>query len=299
MASTGSWRQFGLAFDDVAETYDEVRRGYPLALVETALEQGGLGIGSRVLEVGCGTGKLTELLVGRGFLVDAVEPGARMIAAAKRRLGPIGGVRFHVGKFEDLDLSGETFDAVFSASAFHWVDPAVGWAKVASLLGPGGLFALFVYMEIRDDQSVAFDEEFRAALRRHAPEIPQFPPQRDLETILAGVERRRDNVSTVWDWLMGDGFHGLARPEAAALFGNLQVVPTVSSSEETADRILAVFGTTSLYLRLDPRQRQALEDDLRQIVERQGGTVHSSLATILVTARRTTELPQHPRPGSR
>jgi 16S rRNA A1518/A1519 N6-dimethyltransferase RsmA/KsgA/DIM1 with predicted DNA glycosylase/AP lyase activity len=68
---------------------------------ETALKQGGLAAGSRILEVGCGTGKLTELLVGRGCLIDAVEPGPRMIEAAKKRLGTAAEVRFHLGTFED------------------------------------------------------------------------------------------------------------------------------------------------------------------------------------------------------
>lgn len=287
VAGGDSWRQFGHLFDDVAEDYDAARPGYPVELVEAALERGGLRSGSRVLEVGCGTGKLTELLAGHGLVVDAVEPGARMIEAAKRRLGPAAGVRFRRGRFEELDLAEDTYEAVFSASAFHWVDPDVGWRKVASALGPEGLLALLVYTDARDASADGFDEEFRAALRRHAPEIAQLPPQRDLATILQGAESRRDDVTAVWDWFMGDGLHDLARPEAAELFEGVEVLWRVSGSQESAEELLAVFRTTSLFLRLAPEQRSALEDDLRKIVDRRGGTVRTSLATILVTARRT------------
>jgi SAM-dependent methyltransferase len=287
MAATGSWRRFGQVFDGVAEAYDEVRPSYPAALVETALKQADLVAGSHILEVGCGTGKLTELLVGRGCLIDAVEPGPRMIEAAKRRLGPAAEVRFHLGTFEDVQLPAQAFDAVFSGSAFHWVEPALGWAKVAYHLRPGALLALLAYMEVWNERSAEVDEECRAALRKHVPEIERLPPQRRLETILAGAEKRRDNASAVWDWLMGAGFHSLTRPEAADFFEQTEVRSMVSSSEETADGMLAVFRTTSVYPRIHPEHRQAFEDDVQRMVKRRGGTVYSSLATVLMTARRS------------
>lgn len=164
-------------FDGVAEAYDEVRPGYPPELVEEALKEGELGRGSRILEVGCGTGKLTELLIGRGYAIDAVEPGPRMIEAARRRIGSSPDVTFHLGRFEDADLPTDTFAAVFSASAFHWVDPAVGWTKVASHLRPGGLLALLAYMEVGNERSADIDREFRGALLAHVPELGELPPR--------------------------------------------------------------------------------------------------------------------------
>jgi ubiquinone/menaquinone biosynthesis C-methylase UbiE len=135
---TFSARRFGRVYDQIAAAYDAVRPGYPPALVNVAVERGGLVPGSPVLEVGPGTGKLTELLVARGLSVDAVDPGPNMIEAARRRLGETDAVTFHVGRFEDVRLPAHAFDAVFSATAFHWVDPDVSWAKAASHLKPGG-----------------------------------------------------------------------------------------------------------------------------------------------------------------
>ena len=63
------------------------RQGYPAVLVDAAVARGRLVDGSRVLEVGCGTGKLTELLAAHQLNVDAVDPGPRMIEQAKRRVG--------------------------------------------------------------------------------------------------------------------------------------------------------------------------------------------------------------------
>jgi ubiquinone/menaquinone biosynthesis C-methylase UbiE len=285
--SDESVRRFGQVFDQAAEAYDSVRPGYPDSLVDLAIRRGGLDPGSRVLEVGSGTGKLTELLVRRQLNVDAVEPGSNMIAAARKRLGGTDAVTFHVGRFEDVDLPESTFDAVFSATAFHWVDPEVGWAKAASHLNPGGLLALLSHLILRDDQSAAVQDELRAVLFKHAPDVAAgWHPPRELDAVLAGVPGRRGNASDMWDWLISAGQHRVAVPGAAGLFIDVRVDTEVREVEETADELIAHYRTTSLYHRIDPARRDALERDDRRVVERHGGTIRWSLAVVLMTARR-------------
>jgi SAM-dependent methyltransferase len=285
--ATEKLRGFGQVFDDVAAAYDEVRPSYPAGLVDAALERGRLGAGSRVLEVGCGTGKLTELLAARGLIVDAVDPGPNMLEAARTRVGPTNDVRFHLGRFEDVSLPESAFAAVFSATAFHWLDPAVAWRKAASHLEPRGLLALLTHIGVRAEHTDDGEEEFIALLGKYAPEIAEGVPWlRDLDTITAGIEQRRDNASEVWDWVMSE-YHGLAVAEAAALFDDVEVTTDVSVIEQTADEIAAHFRTTSLYFRIDPALRQAFEDDDRRLIERHGGTLQFSQAAVLMTARRS------------
>jgi SAM-dependent methyltransferase len=284
---TDSIRRYGQVFDDVAEAYDAVRPSYPPALVDLAMERGGLRAGSRVLEIGSGTGKLTELLVERGLLVDAVEPGPNMIAAARRRLGEGAAVAFHQGRFEDVALPEQAFEAVFSATAFHWIDPAIGWTKAASLLQPSGLLALLVYAGLRDEESAANEEAFLAVLEKHAPAlVDEWRPSRELDEILAGASERRADASEVWDWLMGNRHH-LAAPGAAELFEDVEVAAETRTLEETADELIARFRTTSMYFRIDADRRAAFEEDDRRIIEARGGSIRRSMATLLMTARRS------------
>jgi ubiquinone/menaquinone biosynthesis C-methylase UbiE len=286
VSSKQSWREFGQVFDGVAEAYDRVRSGYPPELVERATVRGRLSAGSRVLEIGCGTGKLTELLAAHDLDIDAVDPGANMIAFAKRRVGPDAQVRFHVGRFEDVDLPEGAFEAVFSATAFHWVDPAIGWAKAAACLRPGGTLALLQYTDVRDDLTGAIDDAFLEVLREHAPEVvADWRSSRSLDALLRDADVRRGNVSELWDSL-GDQRHRLTRPEAAMLFADVEIDHAVATIEQTADELLDVFRTTSLYHRLDPEARSAVEQADREIVDAAGGTVSFTLATLLVTARR-------------
>jgi ubiquinone/menaquinone biosynthesis C-methylase UbiE len=287
MSDAESLRRFGQVFDAVAKEYDAVRRGYPESLVDACMSHGGLHPGSQVVEVGCGTGKLTELLAARDLAVTAIEPGPSMAAAARRRLGDLGDrVRFQISTFEEARLSESAYDALFSATAFHWPDPGVSWAKAASVLRPGGLLALLAHVAVHDEQSARADEAFLELLARHAPEVVAGWRLRELDTILAGVEERRVNASAVWDWIMGER-HGLAVEQAAELFDNVAVLAESVRVEETADQILALLRTTSLYFRIEEPRRPAFEADLRRLVGGLGGTVESALATVLMTAHRT------------
>jgi SAM-dependent methyltransferase len=278
-------RRRGELFDDVAEAYDEARRGYPPALVDDALEAGGLAPGSRVVEIGCGTGKLTELLVERGLRVDAVDPGARMIEVARRRVDGSELVHLHVGRLEEVELPPGAFDAGFSATAFHWVDPRVGWRKAAELLRPGGLLALLTHVPVSGGHTAAVDEAFRDLWAAYAPDEPRWPPLRDTATLLADARRARGNVSEAWDEVQRR--HGLAVPEAAELFTGVEVGSASETVVETAERGLTVLRTTSGYLRIEPARREAFEADVRDLYDRFGGTVTFSLLTVLVTALRS------------
>ena len=282
-----SLRQFGQVFDQAAEAYDQVRPSYPDSLLDVAIERGNLGPGSRVLEVGSGTGKLTESLVRRQLTVDAVEPGSNMVATARKRLGPGDAVTFHLGRFEDVALPESAFDAVFSASAFHWVDPEVGWAKAASLLRVDGLLALLIHRTLRNEQTAEVQDELLEVLRKHAPEeTASWPRYRELEFLLEGAADRRKNASEVWDWLVMEGHFQMAEPAAADLFVDVEVAADVHTVEQTADELIALFQTSSLYHRIAPGRREALLQDDRAVIERFGGAMRWSVAALLMTARR-------------
>lgn len=99
----------------------------PLEAVHDAARELGLHEGARVLEIGAGTGQLTGALVTAGFDVVALEPGAAFRDRLAARVPEIETV---ASTFEDYE-PGSRFAAAFASNAFHWIDPAVGFAKVA------------------------------------------------------------------------------------------------------------------------------------------------------------------------
>lgn len=279
-------RDYGRVFDEVAAEYDRIRPGYPAELVDRACRVAGLGDGDPVLEIGCGTGQLTRGLAARGLHVTALEPGANLIALARQNLDGAGTVTFTNARLEDASLPREHFRAVFSASALHWVDPKVSWRKIADVLVPGGTLALLSYFGLEEQRSKQDQDAVLAALRKVAPDIAAgWPAYRDLDATLAGVERRRGNVSAAWAWL---GSYDLAQDYAGRLFGDVRVAAVPKLIEQTADELHAVIRTMSFYARLSPGQRQALEQENAALHERLGRPIRASTVAILLTARRST-----------
>jgi ubiquinone/menaquinone biosynthesis C-methylase UbiE len=284
-------RGYGKVFDEIATEYDRHRPAYPDELVDQACRVAGIRSGDRVLEVGCGSGQLTRGLVARGLHVTAVEPGQSLIALARQNLEGATGVEYVNAQFEDASLPREQFQAVFSASAFHWIAPEVSWQKAADVLVPGGTLALVQYCGLEEPRSKPDQEAALAAIRKVAPDIAaNWPAYRDLDATLAGVEQRRGNVSEVWAWL---GSYDIGQDYASRLFGDVQVAVMPQLVEHTPDELNALLRTMSFYARLSPGQRQALEREYKAMYERFGRPIRASIVAALVTARRSTQRDDH------
>lgn len=96
----------------------------------------------RVLDLCCGTGALTELLIKAGFQVTGVDRSPAMLTQARRRLGPA--VSLEQRELPDLGAFDAHFDAVTCAfdSVNYLVAPAAleqSLSSVAKVLRPGGL----------------------------------------------------------------------------------------------------------------------------------------------------------------
>jgi demethylmenaquinone methyltransferase/2-methoxy-6-polyprenyl-1,4-benzoquinol methylase len=81
----------------------------------------------RVLEIGCGTGSVTQRLLDQSIEVTAVEESPEMIELARERIGPraVGQVRFCEQTASEIDrFCGEPFDAVVASLVFSDMSPS-------------------------------------------------------------------------------------------------------------------------------------------------------------------------------
>jgi SAM-dependent methyltransferase len=127
------------SFDGVAETYHEIRPTYPPRMFDDLF--GLLPVGPLILEVGPGTGQATRDLLDRGATVHAIEINPAM-AAKLREVLPSRELTITVGDFEHVIVVEHSIDALFSATAYHWISPRARLERPARLLRLGGAIAV-------------------------------------------------------------------------------------------------------------------------------------------------------------
>jgi ubiquinone/menaquinone biosynthesis C-methylase UbiE len=125
----------GEVFDRRAERYDELR---PVdddwwEVYEALVRLGELR-GARVVELGCGTGRLAHALEERSFArVWAVDPAAAMVERAKAL-----GVNARIGRAELIPFKAGWFDAVVMQLVVHLVARPTVFAQARRVLFPAG-----------------------------------------------------------------------------------------------------------------------------------------------------------------
>lgn len=126
-------------FAAAGDAYERGRPDYPPEAVACLVARLGVGAGTRVVDVGAGTGKLTRRLAAAGARLVAVEPVADMRSSFARALPGVPAVG---GAAEALPLRNGVADAVVAGTAFHWFDGPVALREAHRVLRPGGRLAL-------------------------------------------------------------------------------------------------------------------------------------------------------------
>ena len=161
----------GTAWD--ARTYDRTSAPQQSWAEQVIARLGPIAPDATVLDVGCGTGRVTEALaelVPRGRVL-AIDASPEMVAFARERLGARAEVWCQSAL--DLELDGE-LDAVFSTATLHWVPEHDRlWRVLARALRPGGRLEV----QCGGAGNIArVREAIAEAARELAPELEGFSP---------------------------------------------------------------------------------------------------------------------------
>ena len=130
-------------FDSLAERWDEM--GYdPLPDVRSLLDRISFRPGSKILDLGCGTGVISGLLHDEyGGVVLGLDISPKMIEIARRKYNGKEGVAFEVGNFLDSSFRGR-FDYIVCYNAFpHFVDVDRFVKQIRDCLVDRGEFVIF------------------------------------------------------------------------------------------------------------------------------------------------------------
>lgn len=164
-------------FDTAAAAYDRWRPTYAEALYEDLFSAAPIGPGSRVLEIGIGTGQATRPVLETGCALTAVEPGRNLAAFSEEKFRHFPDFQVVISAFEDFSGEDNSFDLIYAATAFHWVKEDVGYEKVFRLLKSGGIFARFANHPCPDPAQSELNDAIQALYAEYLPGRSKEPPR--------------------------------------------------------------------------------------------------------------------------
>ena len=130
-----------LTFNEVSEEYGRLRPHYPDALSSDLIAYSLLDATKKALEIGIGAGQATLPFLKTGCELLAVEIGDQLARYVREKFASYENFKVLNQDFESALLDENSYDLIYSASAFHWIKPEIGFPKIWRLLKSGGVFA--------------------------------------------------------------------------------------------------------------------------------------------------------------
>ena len=249
--------EFRLCFDTIPEQFDKYRVHYSREIFDCFIEKAHIGRGTRVLEIGPGTGQATDPILDTGCDYTAIELGSNFAEVLRRKYGSRENYTLINGDFITCDLGAECFDVIYSAAAIQWIPEDIAFGKTFSLLKSGGMLGM---MYLTGDYRSP-DPELFADIQKVYDEY--FNPA-----------RKYGHEKFVYDNAVNHGFTGL------------ETVCFKGRREYTADEYLKYIGTHSDHIVLEEPYRTPFFEGVREAVLRHGNRVVFDDTYVLKTMRK-------------
>jgi SAM-dependent methyltransferase len=192
----------------------DLAEGHNRPLFEALLDATAVGPGTRLLDVGCGTGLTLVLAAERGAVVTGVDVTPGLLAIARERLPA---ADLHDGDMEQLPLPDGAFDVVLGVNAFQFAgDPVHALGEAARVCRPGGVVAASLFAAPERCESTVLHHAMAALSppereADHAPYLLSAPGNLEAAMTAAGLRLVGDGeVACAWRYAsMEDAVRGL------------------------------------------------------------------------------------------
>lgn len=259
---SGSSGDLRHTFDSAADTYDAARPAYPAELFDDLVTLAGLAPGDRLLEIGCASGKATRPMLERGFRVVCVELGAQLAERARINLAGFP-VEVHVAPFEEWQGPPASFDLVYAAAAWHWLDPSARYQAAHRLLRAGGHLAFWSAQHAFPADADPFFAEIQDVYDEIGESKPgEWPPP--------SPDAIPDEAAEI---------------EASGYFAGVVTRRYLWEVRYTAEEYIGLLNTFSGHIAMDSAKRDHLYGEIRRRIEaRPGKAIRRHWASILHVA---------------
>lgn len=221
----------------VSEIYNDIFKYAPI------------GKESRALEVGIGFGQATRPIVETGAAVTALDADEKVAAACAEMWKDYENLTVLAQKFEDFEGEAETYDLIYSASAFHEVNQAKGYEKAYEMLKKGGIFVRFSNHPMRD---IARPNLSAAIQKLYAIYLPKTGTPRPYKEVQA---QKRAEIALKYG------------------FAEIDYKRYYRTRTYTIDELIAYLATDEDHLAISDARREVFFNELRKTMMRYGGTI--------------------------
>lgn len=158
-----------LKFNEDVLNYDKWRPAYTPELFNDIICFSALDDTKGSLEIGIGTGQATLPILKTGCKVTAIEVGERLAEYSKQKFSEFNNCHVVNIDFESFNADGNTYDLIYSATAFHWISQDIGFTKTYDLLKSGGTVALFWNHPFVNREDDLLHVEIREIYKKYRP----------------------------------------------------------------------------------------------------------------------------------
>ncbi len=239
-----------LKFNEDEENYDKYRPSYVMELYQDIINYSGIRKDSEVLEIGIGTGQATLPFLEMGCNITAAELGDKLAFYSRSKFSAYRNIEIINVDFTGGNWDDNSYDLVYSATAFHWIPQELGYNMVKSILRSNGTIALFwnhpFPNRLNDETNIANRRVYDKYLPSSKP-IAEFT-EKDCQKHLDELEQH--------------GFTDIT----SKLYNKIR---TLKSNE-----YISLLNTYSDHRALPPDIKIAFEKDMKQAIDDINGEIN-------------------------
>ena len=250
-------------FNEISKEYERIRPTYPRELFDDIVEYSGIKEDSKILEIGCGTGKATQGFVNLGYKnITCIELGSELAKLTKEKFRKEKTINVCNTSFEEWSNGEDCFDLAIAATSFHFIDPKIGYPKVSDLLSKKGSIAFFWAVHVQSYDNIYSD--IRKLYNKYAPDLDDSKMSTPEETI-----NYTKNIILKFN-----------------LFEDLIIKKYKWNQIYTAEEYITLINTHSKHRLLTDDERMLLFDGITNVINKHGGKIEKQHLVALYLARK-------------
>jgi len=256
------WLEESKTFDRVSDTYDLYRPSYPDVLINKIIEKSAIDSSSKLLEIGAGSGKATELFVNRDLNIHCIEQGENLAQKGRDKFKEINQVSYECVAFQDWEVHEKTYDLAFSAQAFHWIPKPQGYKTLVKALKQNGQMMIFWNKCVNSGDEVSVD--LSKLLKEY--KILNMLAKKDMKTF---KNRTYDGIVTT------------------DLFKEIEIFDYPWEREYSFNDFINFLSTTNGYISLESQKKYIFNERLRELFFEYNDKVIFNFNAVLFSARKS------------